>query len=76
MGDPGTPLRSLSQTIITLTILWERLSICAHVPCSCFLEGLYRAKDTTIIVLIVHSDPPCNDDCPQGDEAIISVKGS
>ena len=36
--------------------------LCARVPCSCFLEGLYRAVDT--IVLTMHSYSFCNNDCP------------
>ena len=59
------PLQRLSQTRVALTILWERVSVCACVPCSCFLESLYRADDTTTIVLTVHSDPFCNDNCPK-----------
>ena len=74
-GDPGTPIRSLSQTRVALTILWERVSVCARVPCSCFLRGLYRANDTVIVVLTMHFDSFYNDDCPQGSCAIILVKG-
>ena len=36
--------------------------MCARVPCSCFLEGLYRVVD--IVVLTMHSSSFCNDDCP------------
>ena len=36
--------------------LWEKVSFLTWVPCSCFLEGLYRADDTTIVVLTRHSD--------------------
>ena len=58
------PLRSLSKTIVVLIILWERVSIYALVPCSCFLEGLYRVDDTATVVLTMHSNLFYNDDCP------------
>ena len=58
------PLQSLSHTRVTLTILWERVSICAHIPYSCFLEDLYKVDNTATIVLTMHSNPFCNDDYP------------
>ena len=58
------PLRSLSQTRVALTILWERMDICVHIPCSCFLRGLYRADGIATIVLTMQSNLPCNDDYP------------
>ena len=43
-----------------------RESECMYVriPCSCFLKGLYKVDDTITVVLTMHSDPSCNDDCP------------
>lgn len=49
--------------------------MCACVPYSYFLEDLYRVDDIVTIVLTMHFDPFCNDDCPQVSWAIISVKG-
>ena len=44
--------------------LWQKMSLCACLPCSCFLRGLYRVDDTVPIVLTIHSSLSCNDDCP------------
>ena len=40
-----------------------------------FWTGLYRADDTAIVVLTMHSNLFYNDDCPQDSWAIILVKG-
>lgn len=64
MGGPGASFRSLSHTTITLTILWEIMSICARVACLCFLRGLYRTDDTITVVLTMQSSISCNNDCP------------
>lgn len=37
-GGSGMPFQSLSHTRVALTIFWERVSICVHVICSCFLK--------------------------------------
>lgn len=73
MGGPGMTLRNLSHTRVTLTILWERVSICARIPYSCFFECLYKVDDTVTVVLIMHSNPLCNDDCSQDNWVIISI---
>ena len=53
------PLQSLSHTRVTLTILWEKVSICVRVPYSCFLEDLYKVDNTVTVVLTMHSNPFC-----------------
>ena len=40
------------------------MSVFACVPCSYFLKGLYKVDDIVTIVLTMHSNLSCNDDCP------------
>lgn len=66
IGGLGMFFRNLSEIRATLTILWERVGVHVFVPCSCFLSSLYRADDTATVVLTMHSNISCDNDCLQG----------